>query len=158
MITKLKDDLAKYSLPLRPKTFGADYQFPEDSDKLASADLGTWMFKLAAWKGYALRMLADVEIEKSWLKNQHDNKISQKIALDSGKYKVTKDFALGSLILNDESFKKIRTNLTIKETELNGLRQVIDIYTMQIEVVSREISRRSLDLKLMQRGIPNDGE
>jgi len=30
---------------------------------------------------------------------------------------------------------------------------VVEIYTMQIEVVSREISRRTLDLKLMQSGI-----
>ena len=157
MIEKIKQGLEKFSLPSRPKTFGEEYQFPEDIDKLASPDLGAWMFKLAAWKGYSLRMLAIAEVERSWLKSQHDNRVSKRIAQDSDdKRRITKDHALGQLILSDSDFKQIKEKLIIKDTELEGLRQILEIYTMQIEVISREISRRALDVKLMSRGIGGD--
>ena len=157
MIEEIKKRLEQFSLPLRPKSFGVEYQFPEDIDKLASSDLGTWMFKLAAWKGYSLRILAIVEIERSWLKSQHDNRVSKRIAQDSDdKKRITKDHALGQLILSDNDFKQIKEKLIIKDTELEGLRQILEIYTMQIEVVSREISRRALDVKLISRGIGGD--
>ena len=157
MIEEIKKRLEQFSLPSRPKTFGVEYQFPEDIDKLASSELGTWMFKLAAWKGYSLKILSILEIERSWLKSQHDNRVSKRIAQDSDdKRRTTKDHALGQLILLDSEFKQIKEKLIIKETELEGLRQILEIYTMQIEVVSREISRRALDVKLMSRGIGGD--
>lgn len=154
MLEDIKNDFKKFSLPSKPKSFGEEYYFPERIDTLNSPELGSWMFKLAAWKGYALRMTALSEIDRSWLKSQHDNKVSKKIAQESvDNKKVTKDYALGKLIIEDEEFKIVRGNLISKETELEGLRQVLEIYTMQIEVISREISRRSLDVKLTQIGI-----
>lgn len=154
MLDNVKNNLNQFSLPSKPKTFGKEYYFPEDIDKLLSHELGSWMFKLAAWKGYSLRCLANLEIEKSWLKSKHDNRIARRIAKDSiDNKKITKDHAIGALILEDEEFKKIRENLIIKESEVESLKQIVEIYTMQIEVISREISRRTLDMKLMQSGI-----
>jgi hypothetical protein len=154
MLDEIKNNLNQFSLPSKPKTFGQEYTFPEDIEKVSSPDLGSWMFKLAAWKGYSLRVLADLEIEKSWLKAKHDNRVARKIAQDSvDNKKITKDHALGQLILDDSEFRKIREDLIIRDTEVDSLKQVVEIYSLQIEVVSREISRRTLDLKLMQSGI-----
>jgi len=151
---EIKQRLSKFSLPSKPGSFGSEYQFPEEISKVPSAELGNWMFRLAAWKGYALRMLSDLEVEKSVLKSTHDNKTSKRIVQESiDNRKVTKDYALGKLILEDDNFKKIRELLIIKEAEALGLNQIIEIYTMQLDTLSREISRRTLDAKLIQAGI-----
>jgi len=154
MLDEIKSNLNQFSLPSKPKTFGQAYMFPEDIEKVSSSELGSWMFKLAAWKGYSLRVLADLEIEKSWLKAKHDNRVAKKIAQDSiDNKKVTKDHALGQLIIEDAEFKKIRESLIVKDAEVDSLKLVVEIYSLQIEVVSREISRRTLDLKMFQSGI-----
>jgi hypothetical protein len=150
----IQEEIKNFSLPLKPKSFGSEYQFPEEVSNLSSIELGNWMFKLAAWKGYTLRLLAFYEIERSWLKSQHDNRVAKKIAQESdSNKKITKDHALGLLIVSGEDFRQIKEKLIIKESALEGLRQILEIYSMQIEILSREISRRSLDLKLTQRGI-----
>lgn len=154
MIEEARAKLNTFSLPSKPKTFGEQYIFPESVDKVSSNDLGSWMFKLAAWKGYAIKMMADVEIDRAGYKAKHDNKLAQKIAQGTMEgLKITKDSALGALIIADEEFKEVRRRLTIKEAEVDSLKQVVEIYSMQIEVVSREISRRALDIKLRQSGI-----
>ena len=154
MIEEARKKLSTFSLPAKPQSFGEQYIFPEDVNKVSSNDLGSWMFKLAAWKGYAIKMMADVEIDRAGYKAKHDNRLAKKIAEGSLEgLKVTKDSALGSLIIGDEEFKNIREKYIIKETEVESLKQVVEIYSMQIEVVSREISRRALDVKMMQSGI-----
>lgn len=159
MIEEAKEKLGTFSLPAKPKTFGESYIFPEDVSNLSSTELGTWMFKLAAWKGYAIKLLAYSEIERAGLKAKHENKLARKIAQDSiDNKKVTKDHALGMLIENGGEFKDIRRRLTIKEAEVDSLKQIVEIYTMQIEVVSREISRRALDIKMIQKGIGDTQE
>jgi hypothetical protein len=154
MIEEARNKLSTFSLPAKPQSFGEQYIFPESVDKVSSNDLGSWMFKLAAWKGYAIKMMADVEIDRAGYKAKHDNKLAQKIAQGTMEgLKITKDSALGALIIADEEFKEVRRRLTIKEAEVDSLKQVVEIYSMQIEVVSREISRRALDIKLRQSGI-----
>lgn len=154
MLEEIKNELKQFSLPSKPRTFGSDYYFPEEIDKISSPDLGNWMFKLAAWKGYALKLLAMAEIERSWQKSKHDNKIAKRVAQDSiDNKRVTKEYALGQLILTDQEFRTVREQLINKEAEVGGLKQVVEIYTVQLEIISREISRRSLELKLMQSGI-----
>ena len=154
MIEEARKKLGTFSLPAKPKTFGEAYLFPEEIINLSSADLGNWMFKLAAWKGYAIRLLADSEIDRAGYKAKHDNRVAKKIAEASSEgLKATKDGALGSLIIGDEEFRSIRERLIIKDAEVESLKQVVEIYSMQVDVVSREISRRALDIKMTQRGI-----
>ena len=157
MIEEARKKLGTFSLPAKPKTFGEAYLFPEEIMNLSSADLGNWMFKLAAWKGYAIRLMADSEIDRAGYKAKHDNRVAKKIAQGSMEgLKITKDGALGELIIGDEEFKDIRQRLIVKDAEVESLKQVVEIYAMQIDVVSREISRRALDIKMAQRGITEE--
>jgi hypothetical protein len=154
MIEEARAKLNTFSLPSKPKTFGEEYLFPEEVGKVSSVDLGSWMFKLAAWKGYAIKMMADVEIDRAGYKAKYESRLAQKIAQGALEgLKTTKDGALGALIIGDSEFKDIRSRLITRETEVESLKQVVEIYSMQIEVVSREISRRALDVKMMQSGI-----
>jgi hypothetical protein len=59
------------------------------------------------------------------------------------------------LIIEDSDFKNVRERLIIKDAEVDSLKQVVEIYSFQVDVISREISRRSLDVKMKQLGITN---
>jgi hypothetical protein len=151
---EIKKKLGNYSLPSKPKSFGTEYYFPDNISTLPSSELGDWMFKLAAWKGYSLRMLANLEIERTLIKGKHDNLVSMAVSrLSTDNRRVTRDYALGKVIEDGGDFKNVRQRLITKEAEVESLKQVVEIYAMQIEVISREISRRTLELKLMQSGI-----
>ncbi len=157
MLKEVKEKLNSLSLPSKPKSFGSEYEFPEDIEKVSSPELGTLMFKLAAWKGYLLRILAVSEIERSWFKTKIEGNIAKKIAKESSENKkITKDHALGQLLLDDEIFRKTKEQFLYKDSEIESLKNILEIYTMQIEVVSREISRRTLDLKMIQSGISQE--
>jgi len=156
MIEEARKKLSTFSLPAKPQTFGEQYVFPECVDKVSSSDLGSWMFKLAAWKGYAIKMMADVEIDRAGYKAKYESRLAQKIAQGALEgLKTTKDGALGALIIGDAEFKDIRGRLITKEAEVESLKQVVEIYSFQVDVISREISRRALDVKMKQLGITN---
>jgi hypothetical protein len=156
MIEEARKKLSTFSLPAKPQSFGEQYIFPESVDKVSSNDLGSWMFKLAAWKGYAIKMMADVEIDRAGYKSKHDNRLARKISQSNAEgLKATKDSALGALLIDDKEFQVIRQKLTIKEAEVDSLKQVVEIYSFQVDVISREISRRALDVKMKQLGITN---
>ena len=111
MLEEVKNKLNQFSLPSKPKTFGQEYTFPEDIEKVLSPELGNWMFKLAAWKGYSLRLYATLEIEKSWVENKHNNRLAKQIAQGSNDKRMSKDHALGQLILNSIFISKLDNDL-----------------------------------------------
>ena len=153
MLEELKNKMLQYSVPTKPRSFGTEYSFPEDLDRTTLQDLGSLMLKLAAWKGYALKILAFAQAEKTFVETKHDNRIAKQIAITSTDKRTTKDAALGRLILEDEDFRKTKEQLTSKTIEVSMLKDVIEIYAMQIEVLSREFSRRSLEFQMLQKGI-----
>lgn len=150
---KIQEEISKYSLPKKPVSYGQDYLFPEDVSDVTYQDLGKWLLKLAAWKGYTFKMLALSETEMIMLDGVCDASVAKKIAMsDREGKKITKDLALG-IRLEEPEFKKTKTRLMEKESETAGLKRIAEIYTMQMEAISREISRRVSEMKTFQRGV-----
>jgi hypothetical protein len=149
LIIKTKDKLSKLPLPARPIDFGEEYKFPSDVTNLISVDLGSWLFKLSGWKGYVLRILAGKEIESSVLQDGYDASIMMNMALLSRDDKVkNKETATGKILNGSPEIKAVYDRLVVNNAEILALKRVLEIYTVQLEIVSREISRRSYDLKL----------
>ena len=146
--------IVQYSLPKKPGKFGEEYLFPEDIPTLESIEIGRWLSKLAAWKGYALRMLANAEMDLSIIKGMNGIAVSQFTAenTDNSEKKTTKDYLLGKA-LDNPNFKKLRADLLKKEAEVAALQRIVELYSIQIDAISREISRRSLEIKGMQKGL-----
>jgi len=142
----------KFSLPQKPKTFGEEYLFPEDTSNITSVELGNWLFKLASWKGYALRLIAIAEMEKSVLEDIFNTSLARRIGeLDRGD-RSTKELALGKIIGKDGEMRKKKAKLIEKDAEVTSLRRLVEIYSFQFDAISREITRRNSENRIMQGG------
>lgn len=140
--------MKSYPLPMKPKSFGKEYDFPEDIGNIPSMQLGNWLLKLAAWRGYTVRLLAQVEMEHTILDETFNAKVTKQLAGASEK-RVTKDQAVGK-VLADLEDSQLKAKVIEKHGQLVGLKRILEIYTVQFEAVSREISRRGIEAKVMQ--------
>jgi hypothetical protein len=151
------DDVAKripsviVSLPSKPASFGQEYTFPEGIENLPSMILGGWLLKLAAWRGYVIRLLSKIEMDEKVLEEFLQTKIAVQIAKGTEK-KITKDQALGRVVLEKEG-SELRSELIAKSAQVVSLKRVLEIYTTQFEAISREISRRGIESRLIQQGV-----
>ena len=153
-ISKAFEKAKTFSLPQKPQTFGKDYDFPEDITGISSMSLGQWLFKLAAWKGYALRVLALSETESVVMEATYDTTIAKNLSeLEIDKKLHTKEALIGKIISSNEQIKNLRIKLIEKKGEVVSLKRIVELYTMQLDVISREISRRDQDIRLMQKGV-----
>jgi len=153
---KIENKLATYSLPNKPTTFGKDYDFPEDINKLTSQELGKWMFKLASWKGYSLRMASVAESEASLVEDAYNvllSKAASEVILEK---RINKELLSGRALASNPDLQKLKVRFMETSAEVIALKRVLEIYTMEIEIISREISRRSLDLKIQEKGLGVD--
>jgi hypothetical protein len=151
-IEKAKEDINSFPMPNKPSTFGKPYDFPEDVVHTSLVDLGQWLFKMAGYKGYALRMLARAEIEESMLKDIYSAKISKEMAKIEAQKKMNKESMIGMILNEHEDIKVLRNRLMNVTNSIIKGKRAVEIYSMQLDVISREISRRNLDMKLMPRG------
>lgn len=155
ILKPIKDKIDKYPLPLRPPSFGQPYVFPEDVASLTSPQLGNWLFKLAGWKGYTLHQLAYEESEYLVLDEVFNTKMEMKMAGVVTEKKLVKEAVRGKVMVDDKDMSALKARSMEKFGTVAALKRIIELYSMQLEVISREISRRGLDIKMMQKGIQN---
>jgi hypothetical protein len=149
-IKRIEEKQKVFSLPKQPKTFGSEYFFPEDMQVLDSDQLGQWISRLSAWRGFVLRDLAKVESEAIMLEDSYDLAISRKLGEFEDPKKMSKDMIIGK-VLNDPAnaeLKNLKHLAMEKRAEVNSLKRIVEIYTIQNEAVSREITRRSIEYKI----------
>ncbi len=152
-ISNVNMKLSLLSSPAIPKSFGQEYQFPEISN-ISSQELGDWLMKLSAWKGYALKLLSKSEVERIILDESYDAGIAKCAAeIDKNGKKVTKDVIVGNAITKVDGFREIKIKLIEKKAEVEGLKRIIDIYSAQLDALSRELSRRGQDIKTIGQGL-----
>ncbi len=155
-IEKINDKLDKFPLPQKPKTFGEAYEFPQDIANVTSIDLGKWLFKLAAWKGYALKMLAYAETELSIIDDLYDATLAKYLGSMEPDRLMKKEAMIGKALNNNEKLKNLKSRVVLQSGEVAGIKRIVEIYTLQLEVVSREISRRGQEQRLMQKNLSHD--
>jgi hypothetical protein len=66
--------------------------------------------------------------------------------------KLTKDLALGHVLLDQEN-AKLRLDYITKEAQVVALKRILEIYTSQFDAISREISRRGIESRIIQQGV-----
>jgi hypothetical protein len=155
ILKPLREKIGKFPLPQKPTTFGQSYTFPDDATSLTSTQLGTWMFKLAGWKGYAIHQLAFVETESSVMEDVYVAKMEMAMSQVHSEKKLVKETLRGQVMSSNKEISELKARCMEKYGMLLALKRIIELYSMQLEVISREISRRTLDLKMMQKGIQN---
>jgi hypothetical protein len=142
-INRVNAEVKKFSLPVQPKTFGKEYAFPEDVTNVTSAELGNWLMKLASWRGYTLKLIAQADTEFSIMEETFNTMVAKELSKETDK-RVTKDMAIGK-VLAIEGMGQLKVQLIEKKAYVDSLKTVCEIYTVQFECVSREISRRNIE-------------
>ena len=142
-----------FPTPTKPSTFGKPYTFPEDVAGLGSTDLGRWLFKLAGWKGYTIKMLAVADSVNYVMNEVLEAKITMKMATYVSDKKLVKDALRGKIIGEDTELKELKCKCIEKTGEVMMLKRLLDMYSSQLDIISREISRRSIEMKNAQTGI-----
>lgn len=134
------------SSPSRPEGYGAEYDFPDDVNKLSSIDLGNLRLKLSRLHGYALRILAQednklapleevfilkrdltvADVTRSWTGRAPAVEILRAVAIDSNPHLVD-----------------LQQKIIGLRAGVNRLHAQIAIYDRHLSDLSREQSRRS---------------
>ena len=153
---KIEKKLESYSLPNKPTTFGNDYDFPEDVNKVTSHDLGKWMFKLASWKGYSLRMASLAESEARLVEDAFDVLLSKAVSEVETDKRINKEILNGKALAANPALQQLKIRAMESSAEVIALKRVLEIYTMQIEIVSREITRRDIESRNPTKGLGVD--
>ena len=153
VIEKAKAEIGTFPLPKKPSTFDKEYTFPEDVTHITSTDLGQWLFKMAGYKGYALKMLAYAEVEESILKDVYSARISEEMAKIEAQKKMNKESMVGVILNEHEDVKKLRKRLIERSASVIKGKRLVEMYTMELDVISREISRRGQEMKNYPRGV-----
>ena len=142
-----------FPTPTKPSTFGKPYTFPEDVAGIGSTDLGRWLFKLAGWKGYTIKMLAVSDSVNYVMNEVLEAKITMKMATFVSDKKLVKDALRGKIIGDDTELKELKCKCIEKTGEVMMLKRLLDLYSSQLDMISREISRRNLEMRNAQTGL-----
>lgn len=138
---RIRDLIKRSSTPLRPDSFGHDYKFPEDLTKNTSDEIGELMSKLAAYRGYTSRQCGIAEIQRDLygdvLRIKMPEFISQ-ITREKGMTKTDVKEAAKSV----PNAAEIRGKISEADKIFKMYLMLTNIYTGQLEILSREISRR----------------
>jgi len=141
MMDKIKDLVKKSSSPLRPDSFGKDYKFPEDLTTKTSGEIGALMSKLGAYRGYTARQMGISEVQRELYRDILKIRLPEfigKIEKAKGMTKTDVKEAAGSV----PEAVEIRKRISETDKIFKLYFALTNIYTGQIEILSREISRR----------------
>jgi hypothetical protein len=130
----------KFSIPEKPESFGNKYKFPEDLSRLSSEQLGEWMSRIGAYRGYVCGLLAVHSVKKMMLEAILNLKsMEHRRSADNGNLTQTAIKEMVSLIpeIQEMNRRVLRSSSNVLFYE-----QLRDLYQGQIDVLSREISRR----------------
>lgn len=135
-----KDIVKGFSLPFKPKSYGDNYDFPEDVTRLTTDQIGNWMSRLASYRGYVLSLFARREVGRSML----DRRYKLMLAEETRKVdaRTVKEATNEAMLVSE--VKELGDQLEKAERNSIFYKALADVYTGQIECLSRELSRRSM--------------
>jgi len=137
---ELTDKFKRFSIPAKPNTFGERYIFPEDLTKLDIEGLGQWLGRIGAYRGYVTGLLAVYSVKKMMVESMLTLKSTeQRRARDKGK---TTQTAVKEEVSLLPDVQELNRRLLRVSANVEFYSHLQYLYQGQIEVLSREISRR----------------
>ena len=129
--------IRKFAIPEKPDTFDIPYKFPENLTILTSEDLGSWMSRLVAYRGYVMYLLARAEIDLMFSEGNHKMLTAQECSTRIGTVTAVKNEV--SIL---EEIMELQSKVDNSKKDTIFYTMLKDVYQAQCDVVSREISRR----------------
>jgi hypothetical protein len=149
-LTATLEEIRQAGVPIPKAIEGFDREdiFPS-TNSLKDKELGSLLFKYGALKGYVMWLLFQVEVEYNNVKNARiiiQGEEVHKLEVESEKKRL-KEGLEATAIMSIEKLKKLRKQEIGLEAKVSGYRTLLDIYSSHWDTISREISRRSDEIK-----------
>lgn len=149
-LTATLEEIRKAGVPIPKAIDGMEKEdiFPS-TNSLGDKELGGLLFKYGALKGYIMWLLFQMEVEYN---NVHNARIIlqgeevHKLEIDSEKKRL-KEGLEAVAIMNNDILNKLRKKEIQLEAKVSGFRTLLNIYSSHWDTISREISRRSDEIK-----------
>lgn len=138
--------------PTRPNALGDEYTFPTDPKTLEMHTLAQLRMQLGAYLGYTKMLLGQEELEFTAFKKVFEVKvdilsINTVTQWDGPGRAPGRELARSLVIDNNPSVKALFKDLIERETRVTKLRTQTEIYDVQLQVLSREQSRREAEYR-----------
>lgn len=136
-------------LSKNPVLIEKEFAFPSDPTTISGEELSALLLKITAWRSYSLRQLALVNTKRESLKIRYERTV-RKYMLGDTKGK-TKDKIIAEAHASESGLDDVEDQLKAAWVEENTWQKILEIYSIQMEAVSKELSRRSAELRSLGR-------
>ena len=127
----------------RPKEFGEEIDFPTDPTILSIDDLGKYMMKLTAYRGYVMYQLAIAETRYTGVKSLYEDEL-RKTSVPLEKKSKTQNALLSEAYAANPDLFTLKSLMDRMGAEVSMMDRFSKIYELQIVALSRELSRRQV--------------
>lgn len=131
--------------PLKPKSYGQPYEFPENLPRIDSKEISKLIGKISANRGYSAYQLGllnkKIAIKRHRLKIMKI-RVTERI-LESTGYNFRRVQDLAEI---NPRIERISKTISRMESSIAGYESIVDIFDANINALSRELYRRK-DLK-----------
>ena len=135
-------------VPPQPSTEDVEMQLPEDPDKLTSTQLAQKMSRSSSWFGYVQRLLGILESELILIETEYKlemNVLGVEIRDKLGK--VNKDVIEACVLKSHDELMPLYTRIQELKSIKATLESRLEIYSKFHQTLSREQSRREMEMK-----------
>lgn len=128
--------ISDFPIPDKPDY---DIDFPDDLTALQTRDLGKLLTHLAGWKGFSATVLGKLEHDVVLMKEDF------KLAM--GRERAIKKKTRDELVASSSDLEEMENRLTNYQAKLAHLERLHSMYSDWFTAVSREISRRTIEMQ-----------
>lgn len=130
----------------KPKSYGEQIRFPEDIAGLTTEGLGQLMMKLTAHRGYALYQLAVTDVRYAGVKSLYEDEY-RKVTSVLDTNKKTRVTVQQEALDASPELRDLKELMDRLAAEVGLLDRLQKIYEIQITSLSRELSRRHMEIE-----------
>ena len=134
-------------LPKKPEGFAGEYEFPTDPTKLSGLELAQLMGRLAAWRGYLMRVMGLQEAKLMSFETVYDIMLGAAMAQAQGDKREVKEILKARAITENNNLRRMTQRITELRAQRLLLKSQDDIYGLQWAAMSREQGRRSDEIR-----------
>ncbi len=135
-------------VPPQPSTEDVEMQLPEDPDKLTSTQLAQKMSRASSWFGYVQRLLGVLESELVLIEAEYKIEMNSKgIIIREKLGKVNKDVVEARVLKEWDELIPLYTRIQELKSIKATLDSRLEIYSKFHQTLSREQSRREMEMK-----------
>lgn len=134
-------------LPKKPEGFAGEYEFPQDPTKLSGLELAQLMGRLAAWRGYLMRVMGLQEVKLMSSETVYDIMLGAAMSKAQGDKREVKEVLKARAIIEDKNLTRMTQRITELQAQSHLLKTQDAVYGLQWAALSREQGRRSDEIR-----------